>query len=298
MSRCGETLWTLTHATHHSVEPSQRGGYWIPGRNHLQDPAADPFPPFTRIGSDAMFQDDLIMRVTEDGEIAESRSVARVLYESGLEPLLTATGSSFYPGKPADTELVHLNKIGELPRSMADAFPEFEAGDLILSLREHNLVLIVDPDTWRVKWHQTGPWRRQHDPEFNADGTLTVFNNNIYRLALGPNDRGRPDTPRVSNIVRIDPRTRRTEVAFGQREGQEFLTVIRGKHEPTPEGGFLITEFEGGRVFEVDAEGRIVWEYVNRYDDEQVLEITGARLYPPSYFSEQDWTCPEGVASR
>jgi hypothetical protein len=298
MSRCGETLWTLKHMTHHSVEVSERGGYWIPGRNHLQDPAADPYPPFTRLGSNAVFSDDLIMRVTEDGEIAEWKSVAGILYDNGLEPLLTATGSSFLPEDPADTELVHLNKIGELPRSMAGAFPEFEAGDLVLSLREHNLVLVVDPDTWRVKWHQTGPWRRQHDPEFNPDGTITVFNNNIYRMALDSLNRSSPDTPRVSNIVGIDPRTRRAEVAYGLREGQELLTVIRGKHEPTPGGGFLITEFEGGRVFEVDAEGQIVWEYINRYDDEQVLEITEARLYPPSYFSRQNWSCPEGIASR
>ena len=102
----------------------------------------------------------------------------------------------------------------------------------------------------------------------------------------------------MSNITKINPVTRRTEVVYGGREGQEFLTVVRGKHDPTPEGGFLVTEHEAGRVFEVDVQGRIVWEYINRYDAEQVLEMTEARLYPSSYFTVKDWSCPSTKASN
>ena len=91
----------------------------------------------------------------------------------------------------------------------------------MLSLRQYNLVLVVDPDDWRVKWHQTGPWRRQHHPEFNPDGTITVFNNNTYRLELGERDRSNPATPRVSNIMRVDPATGRTKVVYGERAGQK-----------------------------------------------------------------------------
>jgi hypothetical protein len=70
-----------------------------------------------------------------------------------------------------------------------------------------------------------------------------------------------------------------------------MLTVIRGKLELTDAGGLLITEFEGGRVFETDAGGQIVWEYINRYDEDEVAEISEARLYAPEYFDVPDWTC-------
>jgi len=55
----------------------------------------------------------------------------------------------------------------------------------------------------------------------------------------------------------------------------------------------LITESEGGRVFEVDPEGRIVWEFINRYDSDEVAEITEARIYPESYFTfnVDEWPC-------
>lgn len=295
LSRCGEVQWTLAHPTHHSLEIAEAGGYWIPGREMQRDPES--FPPFTKQSGVAAFEEDLILRVGEDGKIVARKSVPKLLFENGLEPVMTATGYSFRPRGSWEVELVHLNQIGELPRAMAAAFPQFEAGDLVLSLRGYNLLLVVDPDTWKVKWHQTGPWRRQHDPEFAADGTITVFNNNTYRLDLDANSRGRPNTPQVSNILKVDPKTGRAEIAYGGRPGQELLSVIRGKQQPLPGGGFLVTEFEGGRAFEVDAAGRTVWEYINRYDEEQVLEVTEARLYPRSYFTVEDWTCPGGATS-
>ena len=82
----------------------------------------------------------------------------------------------------------------------------------------------------------------------------------------------------------VDPVSRETEVVFGERAGQEMLSVIRGQHELLDEDGMLITEFDAGRVLQVTAEGEIVWEYVNRYDDEFVGEITNAMIYPEDYF--------------
>ena len=70
-----------------------------------------------------------------------------------------------------------------------------------------------------------------------------------------------------------------------------MLSVIRGEHEATDSGGLFITEHEGGRVFETDVSGQIIWEYINRYDEGEVAEITEARIYPTEYFKVSDWTC-------
>ena len=193
-----------------------------------------------------------------------------------------------------DHEILHLNKVEELTSDIADDFPLFEAGDLALSIRELNLVLVVDPDTGIVKWWRIGPWLRQHDPEFRRGGTIVVFNNNLYETAFGKT-RGaaRASTPPVTNIVEIDPVSGDYEVIYGDRSGQEMLSVWRGKLELTPNGGLLITEFEAGRVFEVDASGNTIWEYINRYSDDEVAEITEARVYPESYFRVSSWLCED-----
>lgn len=292
VSRCGDVIWRLDHPTHHSVEKAAAGGYWIPGRIPLARGARERLPPFTIAGAKGVYGMDVILRVSEDGEILRWASVARLLYDNGLEALLTSTGYDF--PRPVDLHgnPVHLNKVGELPAALADRFPGFEAGDLVLSLRRYNLVLVVDPDDWRVKWWRIGPWLRQHDPEFTPEGEIAVFNNNAYRDQLLTLDRSDPAAPRVSNIVAVDPGTGRTRIVYGGVDGQRMHTVIRGKHERTQDGGYLIAEFEAGRVFEIDAGGRLVWEYINRYDADWTLEVTEARLYDRDYFEVADWRCP------
>jgi hypothetical protein len=289
LDRCGKTTWTVSHPTHHSVERAKDGSYWVPGRRYVTTGESE-YPPF-----EVPYKEDLIINVSKDGKIVSEASVPAILYENGLEALFTATGN--YVDREFithwwDRELVHLNKIEILDADLAVNFPQFEAGDLLLSFRDLNLILVANPETFRIKWHQTGPWLRQHDPEFDTDGTITVFNNNTYNVFQRSRYTSNLSTaPRTSNIVRVDPRTGRTEIEFGQLPGQEMLSVIRGKHEITDSGGFLITEFEAGRVFETDSNGNIVWEYINRYDDQRVGEITEARLYPAAYFDVKDWTC-------
>jgi len=143
-------------------------------------------------------------------------------------------------------------------------------------MRKLNLIIVLDPITKKVKWHQTGPWLRQHDPEFRPDGRISIFNNNVYRTAYV---KGKTvlSTPYTTNIIAVDPVSRETEVVFGEKPGQEMLNVSRGQHELLENDGILITEFDAGRVLEVDADGQVIWEYVNRYDDEFIGEITKAR---------------------
>ena len=172
----------------------------------------------------------------------------------------------------------------------------FAPGDLLLSIRGQNALLVVDPTDQRIKWWNIGPWIRQHDPEFKAGGTISVFNNNSYGSVLATAfARSDPSIPRVSNILEMDPATRRSKIVYGDVKRQEMLSVIRGKHELTARGGLLITEFDGGRVFQTDSNGRLVWQFINRYDGDEVAEITEARVYPPGYFEVLDWSCEEGA---
>ena len=181
LDRCGKVVWTLARKTHHSVELAEGGGFWVPGTRYHSEESDSPFPPFQ-----TPFEEDTIMKVSEDGEVLIEISVPKLFYDNGLEALLTATGEMFFQFKMNwDQEIVHLNKIEELSSVFADDFPMFKAGDLALSLRKYNLILVVDPDTKKIKWLRIGPWLRQHDPEFIPGGKLIVFNNNIYRTAFG-----------------------------------------------------------------------------------------------------------------
>lgn len=292
LDRCGRLVWKLNRETHHSVERAEAGGFWIPARQHRDKSSNTEFVPFY-----PPYKEDTILHVSEDGEILKEISVPGLFYKNGLEALITATGHWFDLNIGWDREILHLNKICELPSRIADDFPMFEAGDLLLSIRESNMILVIDPDTQNIKWWHIGPWLRQHDPEFKPGGTISLFNNNCYRTAYGDTgkDRSPLDAPRISNIMEIDPSNNAVKVVYGKKQGQEMLSIIRGKHDLMPDGGLFITEFEGGRAFQVDPNGKVVWEYINYYKDDEVAEISEARLYPKSYFTVADWTdCKKG----
>ncbi len=293
LDRCGRRLWSLEANSHHTVSPAAGGGYWIGGRrivNRRHDPA---FHPMTNARRETgRIEDDEILRVSAGGEVLARKSVFEVMMANGLEPLLTATGETLGPDELADNEILHLNSIEELTPALAPAFPQFAAGDLVLSVRDYNLVMVVRPADWSVRWHSTGPWLRQHSARFLADGRIAVFNNNDYHFALLAEDRSDPSVPLRSSVLAVDPATGRQEVLYGDRDGEALGSVVRGAIQPLPEGGIMVTETEGGRAFQVDRARNIVWEYINRHDADNVIEMTSAAAYPLSYFSVSDWSCP------
>lgn len=291
LDRCGDVLWTLAIPSHHSVEFAEDGGFWVPGRKFHEAGQTSPFPPFS-----PPFYEDTILKISNNGEMIFELSVPELFYENGLETLLTSNGESIGPKFKWDKELVHLNKIAELKSDIADDFPLFNAGDLLLSLRQYNMILVVDPNTKTIKWWQIGPWKRQHDPEFIPGGKIIIFNNNIYK-SIYSTDRyvTNLDFPRISNIIELDPVTREHRVIYGEKRNQELLSVVRGKHEFMPHGGLLISESEGGRVLEIDANDQLIWEYINRYSQDEVAEITEARVYPANYFNVTDWSCETNI---
>jgi hypothetical protein len=278
LDRCGEVVWTVPRMTHHSLELASDGGFWVPGRRYLE--TGGDFPLF-----EGPYEEDFILKISPAGEVVSETSVPKLLFDGGLLPLWLANGQYWVRNVPT-VELVHLNDIEELSADMAAAFPQFDAGDLVISLRQLNLVFVVDPDTRAIKWRQTGPWIRQHDPDFRPDGTISIFNNNADDTDDGSILGG-------SSIVVVDPETGAVSTTYGGSAEQPMYTHLRGGHQYLENGNILITEDGGGRVFEITPDGEVVWEYINRYDEESVARVSLALRYPPDYFTVADWSCAD-----
>ena len=259
----------------------------------MRPPYGKDYAPFTGHGfTPPRIREDIIFQLDSDGKVLREISVFDIMKQNNMESILSANGQKMDKDfKLGDGgELVHLNKVAVLSARNAARFPDFDEGDLLLSMRTHNLLMVVDPNDLIVKWHQIGPWLRQHNPIFEDDGTISVFNNNGILAELDI-DQAPVGTLLRSAIMRFAPALKTVETVYGNRPGQKFGTIVRGRHETTPGGGYIISEFEGGRAFEVDRNGVLIWEYVNAYDAERVAEITGAAVYPPSYFSSTKLEC-------
>lgn len=278
LDKCGSPLWTLPRMTHHSIDRAEDGSYWIPSRHIIED--VDAAYSLYR----TPYRDDTILSISPQGKVISEISVNQILIDNGLFSLVVANGR--FKTEMRESDVLHVNDIEELDEDMADQFPLFEAGDLLLSIRHLNALLVVSPVDWKVKWYQIGPWLRQHDPDFQPNGTITVFNNNS-------DDTNRGDILGGSTIMEITPHSpdRTVKTVYGIGDGQEFFTNTQGKHQFLENGNLLIAEYYGGRAYEVDSSGEIVWQFINVFDDDHVAKISGAKRYSQDYFEISDWAC-------
>lgn len=188
--------------------------------------------------------------------------------------------------------MTHLNDVEPLDVSIADEYPLFEAGDLLVSLRNLHLVLVVDPDSERVKWHASEPFVMQHDPDFMGDGWIGVFNNNRDLTGRGERLGG-------SRILALQPHMDSTRVLFPTADSDPFYTGTRGKWQRLENGNLLLTESNAGRVVEVSPDGRTVWEWaVEPYDESSMPAVTEGTRYPLTVDEVADWPCSPSDSSE
>jgi len=277
IDRCSRVVWKVPYVTHHSIYQDAEGNLWVPRKTVLSQP--DKRLPLL----EPPINEGYIVKVSPDGKILEQFSLLDVFYNSGQEALLFADGRTV-TRRPAD-DLLHTNDIKILERSKAGKFPMFNAGDIMVSMRNLNLIVVLDRSTKKIKWSMTGPYIRQHDADFLNNGRISVYDNRAD-YADGKILGG-------SRIVTIDPATRKVETAYEGDDRNIFFANVRGKHQHLPNGNIFITEYEAGRIFEVTPAGEVVWSYINRYDEDEVYKVSGEARYPASYgkFTEGESKC-------
>lgn len=288
LDRCSRVVWSLPYRTHHSLVPDEEGMIWASGRKRLMHEApSDRFPGLT-----PPFREETVVRLDPaDGRVLREISLLDVIYRSGAETALFPAGTG--PGRAETDDPLHLNHVEALTPALAPSFPQFAAGDLLVSLREPSLVMVVDGKTETIKWMRAGPWFGQHDPRFLPNGRISLFDN---RDVLNADHARRGLPPRASRILSLDPAAGDVEVLFEGTLARPFFTDAIGKHQYQPNGNVLITESWGGRALEVTPDDRIVWEFVNRFDEGRVALVPWALRYPAA-MADFPKDCPAEVGT-
>lgn len=117
-------------------------------------------------------------------------------------------------GDPLD-----LNDVQVLKTTMqAGYFPEGKVGDILVSLRRVNAVLLLDHESHEVKWFVTEGFQSSYAPRVTTHGSILLFDNLGSDAAHGR-----------SRIVEIDIASRRTIGHWEATEGAAFDASRRGK---------------------------------------------------------------------
>jgi hypothetical protein len=241
-------VWSIRGGFHHDVVRNARGTLWALDRHERSvEHQGARIPTLT----------DRVLEIDPDsGEILrtvpllpalrgwiEDRlpGIARWLAEQGGReaiPELTA-------GTPP--ELFHTNSVVELDRDIAGLG---RAGDLLLSVRYLDRLVVVDPATEEVRWiwGEEAGLDAQHNATILADGKVLLFDNG--------RDRG------WSRVLEVDPVSRQVVWTYQTEPREDFYSASRGSAQRLLNGNTLITETDFGRIFEVTVDGEIVWEYL------------------------------------
>lgn len=126
-------------------------------------------------------------------------------------------------------------------------------GNVLISFRHLDTIVIVGRATDDILWHMRDPtWGHQHNADMLPNGNITLFANGMNNL----------HQPLHSRALEIDPQSE--EIVWQYRDPQRwtFFSPVMSGLQRLGNGNTLICEALSGRVFEVDAQGDIVWDYI------------------------------------
>ncbi len=150
--------------------------------------------------------------------------------------------------KEGPFDVFHTNAVTIIDRNIRGLCRK---GDLLISIRELNLIAIVDIKKEKVIWS----WGEnvldgQHAPSLLENGNILIFDN-------GKNSRD------YSRIIELDPKRKKIVYEYRADPPSSFYSEKRGSCQKFPNGNLLITNSDSGCAFEVDAKGEIVWSFYN-----------------------------------
>jgi hypothetical protein len=282
LDKDSKVLWSYAANIHHDVDVGEDGTIFA-----IKHELVTAMPEGLQFIPTPCLVDSLIV-LSRDGQVrGKPISILEAFRDSPYAALL----ATLEPGrKKNDRQLpltgprfdeqtlredaLHANFVQVLTPEMARRFPGWKAGQLLISLRNIDVIAVVDSDERRVVWAARGPWQAQHDVQFLDSGNLLLFDN-----------RG---LPRGSRVMEYNPRTQAIPWTYSGENWGPFYSNERGLCQRLPNGNTLAVNSEAGEMLEVTQQKEVVWSYSpHRF-------ITFGRRYP----ADQVQFLPGGTRTR
>jgi len=308
-----DALGNPTSRGHHDFQRQGNPvGYFVPGMESLVEDGRSLLLVHENVERPDIapwtLEDDVILEVDAEGNIVWQWQASDHLDAFGFdadarEALQTVqvVMPGLLGGGADVTDWLHTNSISYVgPNRWWDAGDaRFHPGNIIADSRSANILWIIEKATGEIVW-KVGPDYSLGRPEWKlgqmigqhhahviprglpGEGNILVFDNGgtagYGKLFVKPTY---PNKFRTwSRVVEFDPVSLRIVWEYKRRvplEGEyyPFFSYYISGAQRLPNGNTLITEGSTGRVFEVTADGELVWEYVSPYLDWSFDHLTG-----------------------
>lgn len=227
-------LWSYRGGTHHDFEVNADGTIEVLERQLHVVP---------RVRTDRPVFEGFVTTLSADGKVLRRWSLVDAFARSPWASVLAHVPE-------ARIDIFHTNSIERLDGGPEERNPAFRRGNLLVSLRETSMLVVVDPRRQAVVWAKRGAWRRQHQPSMLPNGRLLLFDN-------GGAGKGR------SRVIEVNPDDGGIVWEYRGEPDAPLSSRTLGAVQRLPNGNFLVTDSHQGRALEVTPQKRVVWEFHN-----------------------------------
>lgn len=123
-----------------------------------------------------------------------------------------------------------------------------EAGDILFSARNADRIAIIGHETGALEW-KFSKTHGQHNPTFTPDDHVLVFDNGHAG----------------SRVIEVDPQTDEVVWQYSGQPSQQFFSGHISGASRLASGNVLVCEGTSGRLFEVNRNRQVVWEWINPF---------------------------------
>jgi hypothetical protein len=257
LDKNSKLLWAYSCNVHHDFTVADDG------RIYALAYRIDPSPPPGLPGAPKTFLAEDLVVLSPDGQLLAMIPLYEAFHHSNFAALFDAqlrrSGIHMLNGAQSDPKMkrptpddafvgdyLHGNSVKVLPQALAAKFPQFKPGWVLLSFRTSSIIALVDPEKRHVVWAAIGPWQRQHDAQFLANGHLLMFDNS-----------GAGNGPR---ILEYDPVSGGIAWAYTPEDfDRPIKAPFGGACQRLPNGNTLFCDWHRS-VFEVTMHKQTVWE--------------------------------------
>ncbi len=261
LDKASEVIWARKNSAHHDLEVMPNGDIYVLTREPRLVPWVHETEPTL---------EDFLSVLDRDGNEKRRVSILEAFRRSPYKDYV-------FQGVKKTGDVTHTNTIHVLDGRIADRVPAFRRGNVLSSMDALGVIAVLDPESGKLVWAYKSPPHGQHDPVLLESGNLLVFDNH--------RETGR------SVVVELSPVDLTPVWEYRGTAERPFYSRTCGTAQRLANGNTLITESDGGRVFEVTADQRIVWEYYTPFragdNGEYIATLAEMLRLPPD--SPTDW---------
>ncbi len=231
-------LWSYLQRVHGGFDMAPDGRIFALTQSIREDkmPAIALKPPF---------MEDFLVVLSADGKETAKLSLVEALARSRYASLLKQ------PADPIQADPLGTNSVQYMGDVDVKGVPGDNAGRVLVSFGALGVIAVVDMDSRQVIWATKGAWKGQREADALPEGDILLVDSPTGAPGKG------------ARAMQVDPSVMSVTWTYTGQADQPFSNAVRSSAQRLSNGNTLLTEAGAGRLFEVDRNGTVVWEYTN-----------------------------------